>query len=111
MAGSRKRQVSILHDLEKGTEPVDGPLLHHVSVIDGMALLQKVNVNGLTYGQLGNKILQMILSISCHADRIDVVYDTYNDISIKRESSVRDSSYQYRIYNLGTRLYISLRFR
>ena len=74
------------------TEPVDEPSLRHLSVIDGMAILQKVNVNGLTYGQMGNKILQMILSISCHADRIDVVFDTYNDISIKSAERVKRSS-------------------
>ena len=57
-----------------------------------MSMLQKINVIGLTYGQLANKILQMALSISLHAERIDVVFDTYRAISIKNAERIKRSS-------------------
>ena len=69
-------KVSILHELERDTEPVVEPIVHHESIIDGMAMLQKRNVIGLTYGQLANKILKLALSISLHTERIDVFFDT-----------------------------------
>ena len=55
-------------------------------------MLQKINVIGLSYGQVANKILQMALSISLHAERIDVVFDTYRAISIKNAERTKRSS-------------------
>ena len=90
MGGLKKTsKVSILHELEKGTEHWNDQLTHHVSLIDGMAILQKAKVTPMTYGQLSNKLLQTILGMSINADRIDVVFDTYIDNSIKDAERIK----------------------
>ena len=56
-------KVTILHELEKGIEPVDRPS-EYASIVDGMAILQKAKVNGLTYGEMAKKILGTVIGIS-----------------------------------------------
>ena len=92
MGGLKKTsKVSILHELEKSTEPWNSHLSHHVSLIDGMAILQKAKVSAVTFGQLANKLFQTIIGMSTCAARIDVVFDTYIDNSIKDAERIKRS--------------------
>ena len=81
--------------------PLNNNQTNHVSLIDGMAILQKAKVTGMTFGQLSNKLLQTILQMSSNANRIDVVFDTYVKNSIKdAERLKRSSSGSVRFQNI-----------
>ena len=102
MGGLKKTsKVAILHELEKTVSPLNDNQSNHVSLIDGMAILQKAKVTGMTFGELSNKLLQTILRMSSNANRIDGVFDTYIKNSIKdAERLKRSSSGSVRFQNI-----------
>ena len=53
-----------------------------------MALVQKLKVDYLTFGEITDNILSRVLREAEGSDRVDVVFDVYRDISIK--SAERD---------------------
>ena len=68
-----------------------------MSIIDGMALVQKMKPSGATFQQLADNLLKSILSISKNAEIIDVVFYVYKDDSIKNAERIRRSSGQIAI--------------
>ena len=48
-----------------------------------MALVQKLKVDYLTFGEITDNILSRVLREAEGSDRVDVVFDVYRDISIK----------------------------
>jgi hypothetical protein len=62
--------------------------------VDGMALLHKANGDGKTFSEMATSILASIMHVATGSKRIDVVFDVYNDVSIKnaeRETRMSDS--------------------
>lgn len=60
------------------------------SVVDGMNLVQRVKGDQVTFGDVANTVLSMALREGADSDRIDVVFDTYRENSIKNsERSLR----------------------
>lgn len=53
-------------------------------VIDGMALVQKLNGDGRTFADLAEHALSIVLAEASHSTRIDVVFDFYHESSIKQ---------------------------
>ena len=93
-------KVALLHALEKDVEPIEEYPENYVSIVDGMALVQKVRASGLTYQQLAEQLLKSVLSISKNADRIDVVFDVYRDDSIKNAERIRRSNGKILVQNI-----------
>jgi hypothetical protein len=59
-----------------------------------MALLHKANGDGKTFSEMATSILASIMHVATGSKRIDVVFDVYNDVSIKnaeRETRMSDS--------------------
>ena len=55
-------------------------------IIDGMTLIQMVRVCGMiSFGEFANKLLSILINVLKHASRVDVVFDQYNEISIKND--------------------------
>jgi len=75
-------KCKLLEALSTGTEP---PNLQGNSamIIDGMDLLQKLIHPPTTFGSLAETILSTGIMLSPGCQRIDIVFDTYKDISIK----------------------------
>ena len=48
-----------------------------------MSLVQKVKGEQSTFGDVASAVLQMVLREGKHSKRIDVVFDTYKENSIK----------------------------
>ena len=64
------------------------------SVLDGMNLVQRVKGDQATFGDVASTILLMALREGSQSNRIDVVFDTYQENSIKNsERSVRPLSH------------------
>ena len=87
----KTNKVAILHHLEKDTTSLSHPPHNHATIIDGMASIQRAKVNGLTFQQFADNLLQFIISGSRLTRRIDVVFDVYWDSSIKKAERVRRS--------------------
>ena len=58
-------------------------LPHSATVIDGMAIVQKVNGNKKTLRAILNAVLAIALAEAEGSVRTDIVFDVYNDVSIK----------------------------
>ena len=59
------------------------------TIIDGMAIVQKVNGNKKTMRAIANAVLAIALSEAEGSVRIDNVLDVYKDVSIKKMLSSR----------------------
>ena len=71
-------------------------------LIDGMALVQKLKVDYLTFGEIADKILSRVLLEGEGSNRVDVVFDVYRDISIKSaERELRGESDAITFKNLA----------
>ena len=88
--GLRKtNNAALMHQLEKGVEPVVETIESAATIIDGMAMVQKVKASGVTYMQLAKQLLVMALAIERNSSRIDVVFDHYRERSIKNAERLR----------------------
>ena len=57
-----------------------------------MALVRKIKTAGLTYEEFALKFLSTVLSSSSSSTRVDVVFDVYQQISIKNAERTRRKS-------------------
>ena len=58
-------------------------LPHSAAVIDGMAIVRKMNGNKKTLRSILNALLAIALAEAEGSVRIDIVFDVYKDVSIK----------------------------
>lgn len=71
-------------------------------LIDGMALVQKLKVDNLAFGEIAAKMLPRVLREGEGSNRVDVVFDVYRDISIKSaERELRGESDAITFKNLA----------
>lgn len=61
----------------------DGNIPSSATVIDGMALIHKLHGENRTFDELSDLILNQVLNTGYYSKRIDIVFDTYHDKSIK----------------------------
>ena len=80
LATSLQKNVEVAHELPSNS----------ASVVDGMNLVQRIKGDQSTFGDIAVAVLLMALKEGSQSKRIDVVFDTYRDNSIKNsERSVR----------------------
>lgn len=82
-------KATLLHKLEGQVEPMTIINEKHALVIDGMALVQMTSTTKMTFEQLAKTLLSKILSMGAFADRVDVVFDDYREVSIKNIERLR----------------------
>ena len=82
---------------EKGTMFLECPPMQSVTVIHGMALVQKLEVVQMSFGQVADMVFKNVLSSGSRSKRIDVVFDVYLENSIKNAEHCRHgiSTIQY----------------
>lgn len=76
-------KVALLQRLEQGVPHVSERIEQAVSVVDAMALVQKANATGFTFGLLALKLLVTVLNMSQGGERVDVVFDFHHGMSIE----------------------------
>ena len=69
--------------IQKNVQPAERIPDNCAAVIDGMSLVQKVNADNLSFGDVADTVFNMALREGEQCKRIDVVFDTYQEISIK----------------------------
>ena len=90
----RRSKATLLHKLEDPVEPLERVSGDYAMVFDGIAHAQQSQVTNKTFGQLSMNLLEKFLTTSSKADRIDIVFDVYCDVSIKNVERKRLSKGQ-----------------
>ncbi len=86
----KTNKATLASALQKNVPVVEQLPGNCVLIIDGMNLVQKVKGDQATFGDVASTVLSIALSEGRQSSRIDVVFDTYKDNSIKnRERTVR----------------------
>lgn len=86
-------------NLQKDVQLAEQVPQHSATVIDGMSLVQKINIgtNKSTFSQVACLLLSRVLREGLESNRIDVAFDTYQENAIKdAERGMRgeDQSFQ-----------------
>ena len=82
----------LLHKLEKDVEPVTEYPSDSAYVVDGMAAVRQVKPLKSTYSEFAVRLLMYVLSNGSQSKRIDVVFDVYENNSVKDVERNRCSS-------------------
>lgn len=69
-------------------------------VIGGMALVQKIYANHLTFADVADNLLSMALQAGAPCKRVDVVFDQYREQSINSERLLRGEEIGHRLRNI-----------
>lgn len=70
-------------ELERSASPAEVIPEPSATIIDGMSLVQKLKGNDKTFSQLADTALSHVVHEGAKSKRIDVVFDVYNETSIK----------------------------
>ena len=76
-------EAELAHHLQKGAALAEYFPDKSAIVIDGISLVQTVGQNDGKFGDIAAVVLSMVLKEGTHSSRIDIVFDTYRDMSIK----------------------------
>ena len=90
----------LLHKLEKDVEPVTEYPSDSVYIVDGMAAVRQVKPLKSTYSEFAVRLLKYVLSNGSQSKRIDVVFDAYENNSIKDVERNRRSSGELSVQKL-----------
>ena len=92
--GSIKKtnKAAFAKHLERRVEPADDIPEPRATIIDAMALIQKLRGENRTFEQLSDYMFEAALNAGQGSDRIDVVFDVYGDQSIKSAERLSRSS-------------------
>ena len=104
----KTNKAQLGRELEKLVQPTAEIPSPSVYVIDGMALVQKLKVSDqMTFGQIADATLSHVLQEGGNTRCIDVVFDSYNEISIKsaeRERREEGESVTYKNLTAGQKI-------
>ena len=93
-------KASLLHLIEKDVNTEEFVEGETVTVLDGMALVQKLRTSGKTFGELSQDLAEIVLALGKNSSRIDLVFDVYRDESIKNAQRTRRSTGRLLYQNL-----------
>ena len=83
---------SLTKEIIKNVKPAEELGGNKACIIDGMALLQKVNGNQKTFAVLSQHVLSLIIGESRDCSRVDMVFDVYREGSIKDAERINRGS-------------------
>ena len=90
--------ASLLQKNFQFSEEVPG---NSAAVIDGMSLVQRLKEDQLTFGDVAMTVLSMAMKEGVWCNRIDVVFDTYKELSIKNcEQQLRGEESGHQLVNI-----------
>ncbi len=97
----KTNKASLATHLQKGMAVAEEHLENCASIVDGMNLVQRVKGDQATFGDIASSILLMALREGSQDRRIDIVFDTYQENSIKNsERSVRGEETGHQLHSI-----------
>ena len=100
----KTNKASIAAFLQKNVQVADAFLPNSATVIDDMSLVQKLNVGSsqTTFENVAKSLLTMALKEGEQSTRIDIVFDTYRELSTKNaERSIRGEDQGIRVQKIS----------
>ncbi|KAK3750403.1 hypothetical protein QZH41_005565 [Actinostola sp. cb2023] len=100
----KTNKATLAKELQRNVPAVDIIPLPSATIIDGMALVQRLKGDHKTFSEVGDALLNMALNESYQSTRIDIVFDVYRSDSIKnseRQNRVTEAGTRYRNINPG----------
>ncbi|XP_065900210.1 uncharacterized protein [Dysidea avara] len=94
----KTNKAALATSLQSNVAPIEQLPDNFALIIDGMSLVQKVKGEQTTFGDVATAVLQMVLREGKHNKRIDVVFDTYKENSIKNSERLlrgEETSHQF----------------
>ncbi|KAG1678468.1 Multidrug resistance-associated protein 1 [Nymphon striatum] len=92
-------KATLGNHLEKEVANVDVPSGSCATIVDAMAIVQMIPGENMTFDELSDAILKKIFNDGRGSGRIDVVFDLYQDQSIKAAERInRGSKYEGRVH-------------
>ena len=79
----KTNKAALVSCQQNNVAPADQLPDHSTTIIDGMSIIQKVKGDQVNFGEIAQFVLSMALKDGSSSDRIDIVFDTYQDTSIK----------------------------
>lgn len=72
------------------------------TIVDGMHLVEKIRGDQTTFGEIARSVFHMALREGSNSQRIDVVFDTYREMSIKSmERSSRGEERRHQLQSIS----------
>lgn len=97
----KTNKAALARKLESNAHPAEDFPRPSACIIDGMSIVQKIRGDNLTFNELSDQLLACVLRLASGSDRIDVVFDTYQAVSIKEaERALRRSENGIRFTNI-----------
>lgn len=97
----KTNKSSLAISLQKDVPTAEYMPLHSATIIDGMHLVHKLKGHQTTFGEVAMDLFSMILHEGSESQRIDVVFDRYQEISIKNsERQMRGSDTGIKVSNI-----------
>ena len=102
----KNNKASLAATLQKNVKVVEQLPGNSASVIDRMNVVQRVKGDQVTFGDVATTVFSKALREGVESDRIDVVFDSYRDNSIKNcERILRGGEAGHQLKNItGTQL-------
>ena len=99
-------KAAIVKAFEKGTKFLESPPVQSATIIYGVALVRKLQVVQMSFGQVADMVFKNILSSGSRSKCIDVISDVYLKNSIKIAEHCRHgiSTIQYQTILLATKV-------
>jgi len=94
-------KASLASLLQKNVQVCEEVPENSATVIDGMSLVQRLKGDQLTFGDVAMTVLSMAMKEGVSCNRIDVVFDTYKELSIKNsERQLRGEESGHQLVNI-----------
>ena len=90
MASTNKAELA--KTLESKVQPIKRLSGDSATIIDGMALVHRINAKDSTFGQVSSAVLKLALREAHTSIQVDIVFDVYKDISIKNDERTKRGS-------------------
>ena len=68
--------------------PTEAIPVQSTCIMDGMGMVQRLNGNNKTFGQVAESVLSMVLYVGGQSGRVDVVFDVFRQLSVKDSESL-----------------------
>ena len=91
-APRKTNKAALVRKLEAKASPTDEMEYPSACIIDGMSVVQKMRGDKLTFEELVEQMLISVIRTSASSECIDVVFDVYRQLSIKRAERTMQGS-------------------
>lgn len=79
----KTNKATLMNSIGETIPPVETLPKRSACIVDGMSVVQKLNVQSNTFAEVSNSVLKSVLREGDTSQRIDVVFDVYLETTIK----------------------------